>query len=345
MSKKLKKFNTKMIAPGLTGLSLAAETIKQGDLVAFPTETVYGLGADCFNEEALDKIYKAKGRPSDNPIIVHVSTIEQVSDIASRISPAAKKLMEHFWPGPLTLVLQKKAELPSKVTGGLETVAVRMPDHHVAKTIIELAGVPIAAPSANTSGKPSPTTAQAVLSDMDNKIPLIIDSGPCEVGIESTVIDVTGITPTILRPGMVTLEMLEEVLGKVSDMPKKSERAKSPGTKYTHYSPNATLTIVKGPQAAVSRHILLKMGADQSAGKKSGVMCFDQTRRNYSGNIISLGSRYNLKEIAKNLYEAFRRADEMELATVYVEALDEVGEGIAIMNRIMLAANNNIEEI
>ena len=345
MSKKTKKFNTKMIAPGLTGLNLAAETIKEGEVVAFPTETVYGLGANCFDEAALDKVYSAKGRPSDNPIIVHVASIKQAEEVALRITPAARKLMERFWPGPLTLVLQKKEDLPLKVTGGLDTIAVRMPEHHVAQTIIELAGVPIAAPSANVSGKPSPTTAQAVLSDMDGKIPLIIDSGPCEVGIESTVVDVTGSIPTILRPGMVTLEMIKEVVGKVSDAPKKSDKVKSPGTKYAHYSPNANLTVVKGPQGAVSRHILLRMGADQSSGKKSGVMCYDQTKRSYSGNVISLGSRYNLKEVAKNLYEAFRKADEMELVNVYVEALDETDEGIAIMNRILHAANNNVEEI
>ena len=345
MSKKIRNYNTKIVAPGLTGLNLAAETIIQGDIIAFPTETVYGLGANCFDEDALDKIYKAKGRPSDNPIIVHVSSIEQATEIAARVSPTAKKLMEHFWPGPLTLVMQKKDEVPKKVTGGLDTVAIRMPMHQVARTIIELAGVPIAAPSANISGKPSPTTAQAVFDDMDGKIPLIVDSGPCEVGIESTVLDVTGNIPVILRPGMITLEMLREIVGEVSDTPKKGDKVKSPGTKYAHYSPNANLTIVKGPEAAVARHILIKLGADMSAGKKSGVICFDQTKRNYSGNVLSLGSRYNSKEIAKNLYEVFRKADEMELVNVYVEALDEVGEGIAIMNRLIHASNNNIEEI
>ena len=345
MSNKQKKYNTKVVTPGLTSINLAAETIKNGELVAFPTETVYGLGANCFDEDAIKKIFKAKGRPSDNPIIVHVSSIEQVSDVAIRISVTAKKLMKHFWPGPLTLVMHKNENIPIKVTGGLDTVAVRYPLHHVAQAIIELAEVPIAAPSANISGKPSPTTAQAVLSDMDGKIPLILDSGPCEVGIESTVLDVTGKIPVILRPGMITHEMLSEVVGEVSNKVSDNGKVKSPGTKYAHYSPNAHLTIIRGPQAAVSRHILLKLSADLSAGRKSGIICFDQTKRNYSGNVISLGSRYNLKEVAKNLYEAFRKTDEMELQSVYIEALDENNEGNAIMNRILHAANGNVEEI
>ncbi|MCK5130381.1 MAG: threonylcarbamoyl-AMP synthase [Clostridiales bacterium] len=345
MSKQTKKYTTKTVAPGLAGINQAAELIKQGEVIAFPTETVYGLGADCFNVTALKKIYRAKGRPSDNPVIVHVASTEQVHDVANNVSETAKKLMDHFWPGPLTLVFEKKKDVPDIVTGGLKTVAVRIPQHHVAQAIIEQAGVPIAAPSANLSGKPSPTTAQAVLSDMDGKISLIIDSGPCEVGIESTVLDVTGKIPIILRPGMVTYEMLSEVIGQVDRKASDDEKAKSPGTKYSHYSPNANLTIIHGPQAAISRHILIKISADAAAGNKSGVMCYDQTKRNYSGSVISLGSQYNLKEVAKNLYEAFRKADEMALTNVYVEALDDKNEGSAIMNRLMHAANNQVEEI
>ncbi len=344
MSKK-NFIQTKVSAPGAASIEEAARLIKEGEVVAFPTETVYGLGANCFDEKAVKKIFKAKGRPADNPVIVHVASIEQVSDVAENISVDARDLMKRFWPGPLTLVMKKRDEIPKGVTAGLDTVAVRMPNHHVAQAIIEQAGVPIAAPSANLSGKPSPTTAQTVLSDMDGKIPLIIDSGPCEVGIESTVLDVSGPIPKILRPGMVTGEMINDVIGVVDTGTDKSKKVRSPGVKYDHYQPKAKLTIIKGPQAAVSRHILYKIHSDEAAGKKSGVICFEQTKRNYSGNVIILGSSFNMKEVAQNLYSALRKADELELDTVYSEAIEEEDEGVAIMNRLLRAAGNRVEEI
>ena len=342
---KAKKLQTKISAPGVMSIEEAANLLKNGEIVAIPTETVYGLGANCFDADAIKKIFKAKGRPSDNPLIVHVSSKEQVSELAFRISPSAKKLMDSFWPGPLTLVLEKQKTVPDIVTGGLNTVAIRMPSHHVAQAIIEQAGVPIAAPSANLSGRPSPTTAQMVMEDLDGKIQLIIDSGPCEVGIESTVLDVTGRVPKILRPGMVTAEMIQEAVGSVDFSEENESEIRSPGIKYEHYKPNAEVVIIKGPQAAVSRHILFKIHSDEAAGKKSGVMCFDQTKRNYSGNVISLGSRFNLKEVAKNLYGALRQADEMGLEVLYSEALGEQNEGHAIMNRLLRAANHKVEEI
>lgn len=344
MSKK-KKNQTKISAPGAASIEEAANLIKDGQIVAFPTETVYGLGASCFNKTAIAKIFKAKGRPGDNPLIVHVSSMEQVSDVALAISPTAKELMRHFWPGPLTLVLKKQPSIPEAVTANLDTVAVRMPNHQVAQAIIEHAGVPIAAPSANLSGKPSPTTAQMVYDDLNGEIPLIIDSGPCEVGIESTVLDVTGKVPNILRPGMITIEMINKVIGAVDSVQAGEKEVRSPGVKYEHYKPNADITIVTGPQAAVSRHILFKIHSDEAAGKKSGIICFDQTKRNYSGIVLSLGSRFNLKEVAKNLYSALRKTDELELDTVYAEALSEENEGLAIMNRLLRAANHKVEEI
>lgn len=339
------KFETKIVAPGVAGINEAAQLLKQGEVVGIPTETVYGLGASCFDKEAIHKIYIAKGRPADNPVIVHVSSLEQVDFVARRVSRNAKKLMQSFWPGPLTLVMKKTASIPSVVTAGLDTVAVRMPDHHVAQAIIQLAGVPIAAPSANLSGKPSPTTAQSVMDDLNGTIPLIVDGGPCQVGIESTVVDVTSEIPQILRPGMITAEMIKSVTGDVICNNEVSEEVRSPGVKYAHYRPNADLTILCGPQAAVSREILFRINQDEASGIKSGVMCFEQTKRNYSGDIILLGSRFNLRGVAQNLYASLRKADELGLAKVYVEALDERDEGSAIMNRLIRAASGNIEEI
>ncbi len=339
------EMQTKISAPGAASLMEAAQLIKKGEIVAFPTETVYGLGANCFDASAIAKIFKAKGRPADNPLIVHVHSVAQVEKLSFNVTSVARELMDKFWPGPLTLVLKKVPEVPDIVTGGLDTVAVRMPDHKVAQVIIEHAGVPIAAPSANLSGKPSPTTAQMVYDDLNGKIPLIIDSGPCEVGIESTVIDVTNNVPKILRPGMVTLEMINEAIGSVQLTSGEGKKVRSPGVKYEHYKPEAEITIVKGPQAAVSRHILFRIHEDEAEGKKSGVICFDQTKRNYTGNIISLGSRFNLKEVGKNLYSALRQTDELGLDTVYAEALTEENEGLAIMNRLMRAANHKVEEI
>ncbi len=344
MSKK-NEIQTKISAPGASSLTEAANLIKAGQIVAFPTETVYGLGANCFDEKAIDKIFKAKGRPSDNPIIVHIHSINQVSDVALNVSVTAKELMQRFWPGPLTLVLEKRPSVPDSVTAGLNTVAVRMPDHQIAQTIIEHSGVPIAAPSANLSGKPSPTTAQMVYDDLNGKIPLIIDSGPCEVGIESTVLDVTGKVPRILRPGMITIEMINDAIGFVESSPSDDKKVRSPGVKYEHYKPNAEITVIKGSQAAVARQILFRMHSDEAAGKKTGVICFEQTKRNFTGNVISLGSRYNLKEVAKNLYYALRKTDELELDTVYSEAVSEENEGHAIMNRLLRAANHKVEEI
>ena len=276
---KSNKIETKISPPGAASIQEAADIIKNGGIVAFPTETVYGLGASCLDKKALDKIFKAKGRPSDNPLIVHVHSIEQVNEVAVSISATAEELMHKFWPGALTLVLKKRAVIPSNATGGLDTVAVRMPDHHVAQAIIEQAGVPVAAPSANLSGKPSPTTAQMVYEDLNGKIELIIDSGPCEVGIESTVLDVTGKVPKILRSGMITKEMINEAIGNVEYSEGKHGKARSPGMKYEHYKPNAEVTIIKGPQAAVARHILFRIQTDEAMGKKSGVICFDQTKK------------------------------------------------------------------
>ena len=234
-------------------LKKAGEIIREGGLVAFPTETVYGLGADALNAEASAKIYAAKGRPSDNPLIVHIHDVDQVYEIASEVPEAAKKVMEKFWPGPLTVILNKKSCVPDGTTGGLKTVAIRMPSHPLARDFIRESGRMIAAPSANTSGRPSPTLASHVYEDMQGRIPLILDGGAVGIGIESTIIDMSTDTPTILRPGYITKDMLEEVLPKVNIDPavtgrtmKKNVVAKAPGMKYRHYAPKGQLTLVEG---------------------------------------------------------------------------------------------------
>ena len=256
----------------------AAGILRKGGLVAFPTETVYGLGADGLNASACKKIYEAKGRPSDNPLILHIGNISQLKDIVCDIPECAVKIIDRFWPGPVTLVFRKKPIVPDSVSGGLITVAVRFPSNPVARAIINAAKTPVAAPSANTSGKPSPTRAKHVLHDMDGKIDMIIDGGSCEVGLESTIVDVTGKKPVILRPGGITKEMLEEVVGAIDIDPavykalSAGEKPKAPGMKYTHYSPDAEVFLVKGEKSNVAEKINQLVKQDMENGLKTGVM-------------------------------------------------------------------------
>ena len=326
-------------------IQTAAKILQEGGLVAFPTETVYGLGGNGLDGTACEKIYIAKGRPSDNPLILHISEFEELNPIVREISPAAQKLMDAFWPGPLTMVFPKSDIVPEKSTGGLDTVAVRFPNHPVARAIIKAAGLPIAAPSANSSGKPSPTRASHVEFDLNGKIDMIVDGGAAEWGLESTIVDVSGEVPMILRPGAVTKEMMEEVVGTVEidpailQKPAADLKPKAPGMKYTHYSPKAEVILVKGETTAVADEINRLAAEDMAHGLKTGVMATEETKDLYKADIIlSLGSRERPEEIGANLFKYLRKFDFLGAERVYSEVFSEEGEGMAIMNRLNKAA-------
>ena len=327
-------------------LKKAGEIIREGGLVAFPTETVFGLGADALNAEASAKIYAAKGRPSDNPLIVHIHDVDQVYEIASEVPEAAKKVMEKFWPGPLTVILNKKSCVPDGTTGGLKTVAIRMPSHPLARDFIRESGRMIAAPSANTSGRPSPTLASHVYEDMQGRIPLILDGGAVGIGIESTIIDMSTDTPTILRPGYITKDMLEEVLPKVNIDPavtgrtmKKDVVAKAPGMKYRPYAPKADLTVVEGSPKAVQEKICALVEEKIRAGEKVGVIATEESIKAYPEGIVKcIGTRADEESIARHLFAVLREFDDCGVTYIYSEAFDTPQMGQAIMNRLMKAA-------
>ncbi|MBT9777461.1 threonylcarbamoyl-AMP synthase [Clostridium sp. MCC353] len=330
-------------------LEEAAQIIRNGGLVAFPTETVYGLGANALDEHAARKIYEAKGRPSDNPLIAHVSSSQELEPLVKEIPENAKKLMDAFWPGPMTMIFPKSGLVPYGTTGGLDTVAVRMPSDPVARALIRLSGVPIAAPSANTSGRPSPTTAQHVWQDMEGKIEMILDGGPVGIGLESTIVDVTGPVPTVLRPGAVTLEMLKEVLGDVKMDPaisgpmKEDVKPKAPGMKYRHYAPKANLTLVEGTREAVVSEINRRVKEKLDQGFKVGVICTDETKSSYpSGELRSLGMRSREETIAHNLFAVLREFDDLQVDYIYSESFSYASLGQAIMNRLTKAAGYHI---
>jgi L-threonylcarbamoyladenylate synthase len=333
-------------------IAKAADVIKNGGLVAFPTETVYGLGGNALDGTASNKIYAAKGRPSDNPLIVHISDLSELPPLVSEVSKSAELLMDAFWPGPLTLVFKKSDLVPKETTGGLDTVAVRYPENKVAKAFIAACGVPIAAPSANTSGKPSPTRASHVEYDMDGKIDMIIDGGSCEFGLESTIVDTTSTVPCLLRPGAVTLGMLKEVVGKVTvdkAVVKKldvGEKPKAPGMKYTHYSPKADITIVKGDLSEVEKYILAKADEGAKQGHHVGIIATEQTKDSYSGHeTLVIGDRLHPETIAANLFKMLRKCDFLGFDKVYVEYFDDDELGLAIMNRLKKAAGYDIVEL
>ena len=338
---------TKLIRTDAAGaMQEAGEIIRNGGLVAFPTETVYGLGADALNSEAAAKIYAAKGRPSDNPLIVHIADMEQVDLVARDVPENARRVMEAFWPGPLTVILNKKAVVPDGTTGGLKTVAVRMPSHPDARALIRESGRVIAAPSANTSGRPSPTTAAHVLEDMNGVIPMILDGGPVGIGIESTIVDMTGEKPVILRPGYITKAMLEQAAGPVDVDPAVSGRtmqkdvvAKAPGMKYRHYAPKGRLTLVEGPMEKVIAKINALAGEKQREGFRVGVIGTDETIDAYEADIRkSIGSREHPETVAANLYAVLRECDDLELDFIYSESFFAQGLGNAIMNRMLKAS-------
>lgn len=329
----------------------AGEVLKSGGLVAFPTETVYGLGANALDETASVKIYGAKGRPSDNPLIVHIADWEDIYKIAVDIPKAAKLLADRFWPGPLTMVLKKSDAVPYTTTGGLSTVAVRMPDHRIARELIRAGGGYIAAPSANTSGRPSPTKAEHVAEDMDGVIEMIIDGGDVSIGLESTIVDLTDEIPTILRPGYINQEMLEQVVGHV-EMDKAlisddaSIRPKAPGMKYRHYAPKAELIIVEGEMQKVRRCINDLVERARLTGKKAGVIGTDESLLYYNGDIVkSIGSRDDEITIAQHLYGILRDFDSLDIDVIYSESFATPHMGQAIMNRLIKAAGHQIIEV
>lgn len=329
----------------------AGEIIKNGGLVAFPTETVYGLGGDALNKESSKKIYAAKGRPSDNPLIVHISKWESMKLIAKDIPDEAKILADTFWPGPLTMVVRKSDVVPYETTGGLETVAVRMPDHKVALSFIENAGGFIAAPSANTSGKPSPTIAKHVIDDMNGIIDMIIDGGEVGIGVESTIVDLTEGTPTILRPGYITEEMLHRVLGEV-DTDKtiidnnSGAKPKAPGMKYRHYAPKGDMTIVEGAEADVINAINQYVKEAKSKGEKTGVLCTDDIIDKIDADVKkSVGPRNDEQVIARRLYKVLRDFDDEGVTVIYSEAFSKDGFGMAVMNRLLKAAGFNVNKL
>ena len=329
----------------------AGSILKDGGLVAFPTETVYGLGGNALDEQAAEKIYAAKGRPSDNPLIVHIAEFEALNKIAAEIPEEAKMLADAFWPGPLTMIFQKTDLVPMGTTGGLNTVAVRMPDHPVALALIRAAGGYIAAPSANTSGRPSPTCAAHVQEDLDGRIEMILDGGPVGIGLESTIVDLSEGVPTILRPGYINQQMLEEVIGKTEiDRAILSDdsgiKPKAPGMKYRHYAPKASLTIVEGEQEKVTAKIneLLKEG--EAAGEKIGVIASTETAADYLGGIVrTIGSRSDELSISRHLFGILRDFDTLQVDRIYSESFETPQKGQAIMNRLMKPAAHQVKEV
>lgn len=338
-------------------LAEAGEILKKGGLVAFPTETVYGLGGDALNPSSSKKIYAAKGRPSDNPLIVHICRWEDIYQVVSdnalcrHALANAKKLADAFWPGPLTMILPKSPAIPYETTGGLNTVAVRFPSHKTALALIDRAGGFVAAPSANTSGKPSPTLAKHVLEDMNGRIDMVIDGGEVGIGLESTIVDLTVEPPEILRPGFITRKMLEEVLGSVETDATILDDAggqapKAPGMKYRHYAPKGELTIVSGDRDKVISYINTKTREAKLQGRKTGVIGTVESADSYCADVIKpAGSREDELSAAKRLYGILREFDEENVEVMYSEAFSECGIGQAVMNRLLKAAGYHVIKI
>lgn len=317
----------------------AAGIIRAGGLVAIPTETVYGLGADALNPDAVRRIYEAKGRPSDNPLIIHVPSADWLVRYCVEVPDSAYRLAEKFWPGPLTMILKRNSIVPDRTTGGLDTVGVRCPNHPVTLALIEAAEVPIAAPSANISGRPSCTTAQHVLEDVGGKIDCILDGGPCAVGVESTIVDLTVDPPRLLRPGGLPLEALEDVLGKVeldeavTRQMGEGERPRAPGMKYRHYAPAAPVTVVTGTPAKSAQYIRSQLNGD------CGVICYDEFAPLFSDVIARpFGSMQNRREQAQRVFDALRSFDATPVKQIFAQCPDTTGLGLAVANRLKKAA-------
>ncbi len=320
-------------------IAAAAAILRKGGLLGIPTETVYGLGANGLNEDAVGRIFAAKGRPQDNPLILHIPGAAWLERYCRDIPAAAYALAERFWPGPLTMILPRRDNVPDVTTGGLDTVGVRCPDHPVTLAIIEAAQVPVAAPSGNLSGRPSPTCARHMAEDMDGRIDGIVDGGACGVGVESTIIDLTGPVPRLLRPGGLPLESLREVLGEVQvDRAVLSplaagEKPKAPGMKYRHYAPKAPVTVVTGEAGRTARYIR------EHLGERTGVICFDEYRELFPGCVVeTIGAASDKGEQARRVFDALRAFDSTDVAAIFAQCPGDDGLGLAIANRLKKAA-------
>lgn len=326
----------------------AGEIIRGGGLVAFPTETVYGLGGDALNPQSSRKIYAAKGRPSDNPLIVHIADMSALPLIVREIPESARRLAERFWPGPLTMILHKSEAVPCETTGGLDTVAVRMPVSRIARELIRASGGYVAAPSANRSGRPSPTVARYVAQDLDGRVEMILDGGDVKIGLESTIVDLTSDKPVVLRPGWITRQELEAVLEEVEEdstlMRDDSGQApRAPGMKYRHYAPRGDLTVVRGAEEAVTAYINARCAEERRNHKKTGVIGTDATVGKYRADVCkSAGRREEEETIARDLYRILREFDDEDVEVIYAEAFDDPGIGQAIMNRLLKAAGHKV---
>lgn len=335
----------------MEAIARAGDILKQGGLVAFPTETVYGLGGDATNPDASHKIYSAKGRPSDNPLIVHITNMKALEEMVAEVPQAAYVLAERFWPGPLTMIFQKNDRIPYETTGGMDTVAVRMPSDPIARALIDASTGYIAAPSANTSGRPSPTQAAHVAQDLSGKIDMIIDGGDVNIGLESTIVDLTEDVPMILRPGYITLEMLRDVLGDVQVDPgliaaDSDRKPKAPGMKYRHYAPKADLKVVEGEPGAVVQTINRLTAELVAQNKRVGVIATEETKDRYEqGTVISIGARDDEEAIARHLYGSLRQFDELGVDAIFSESFATAKMGQAIMNRLLKAAGHQVLEV
>lgn len=340
--------NTKLLTQN--ELDQAAAILREGGLVGIPTETVYGLGANGLNEQAVKNIFAAKGRPQDNPLILHIPDVSWLERYCKDIPLTAYQLAEAYWPGPMTMILYHKELVPDAVTAGLDTVGMRCPAHKLCRDIIAAAGVPVAAPSGNTSGRPSPTTAQHMLEDMDGKIEAIVDGGPCAVGVESTIIDLTCNPPRLLRPGGITLEQLRDVLGEVDVDPAVTrllgagEKPKAPGMKYRHYAPKAPVTVVTGDPRKSAEYIAAH------AQSEDGIICFDEflplfTGRSSARPVMDLGPAGDKEEQARHIFDALRSFDHTSVPAIWAQCPDTSGIGLAIANRLNKAAGFHIIEV
>lgn len=340
--------------PDSAPILAAGDVLRRGGLVAFPTETVYGLGANALDAKAVTDIFRAKGRPVDNPLIVHIDCHKALPKYVSEIPPVVKLLAEKFWPGPLTLVLKGDHSFPPEVTGGLSTVAVRVPNHPVALSLIRAAGVPVAAPSANASGRPSPTTAEHVLDDLAGRIDIVLDGGPAGLGVESTVLDLSGGRPVILRPGGATKQDLETILGQVELHPSINgapvgDRPRSPGMKYAHYAPRAPLILYEGGDAGkLGASMLAEAERLNSGGQKVGILTYEETAplfKDKDYHVVVAGRRSNNSSIAADLYESLRSFDRLGVDIILAEGVSPEGLGLAVMNRLRRAAGGNTVKI
>jgi len=329
----------------------AAEIIKIGGTVAFPTETVYGLGANALDEEAVDKIFKAKGRPQDNPLIVHVAN-KNIDNLVQEVPEIARELINKFWPGPLTIILKKKNIIPNKTSANLDSIGIRMPDNKIALKLIELSEFPLAAPSANISGRPSPTEFERCVQDLDGRVDFILGGEKSDVGVESTIVDCTVYPPIILRPGGITLEMLKEIDENIEideaikGKPREDLKPKAPGMKYRHYAPNAKVKVIKGNKKKTIEKINEIVQTYRDNQKKVAILTTEKNKTSFNNEIIiSLGSENNLNEVAKNLFETLRACDDLNVDLIVCEAFEEKGVGLAIMNRLNKAAGFDIIEV